>query len=234
MPLKATERSSLVGRVIDQLRGQIESGEWPVGTKIPAEPVLVQSLGVGRNTVREAIRALVHSGMLEPLQGDGTYVRAGDDLGAAVLRRLRRAGQLEALEVRSSLERDAARLAAARRTDADIEALRAALARRDAAWREGDDEQLISADLHFHRVAVAAAHNGMLADLYDYLTEGLRAVLETIVHSPLGEEVRYQRGSHAALVEAIEAGDQEVAQRCVEDYLLSAVESVRLLSDADQ
>src|SRR5882757_2418111 len=209
VPLKATERSSLVGRVIDQLRGQIESGEWAVGTKIPAEPVLVQSLGVGRNTVREAIRALVHSGMLEPLQGDGTYVRAGDDLGAAVL-------------------------AAARRTDADIEALRAALARRDAAWRDSDDEQLISADLHFHRVAVAAAHNGMLADLYDHLTEGLRAVLETIVHSPLGEEVRYQRGSHAALVEAIEAGDQEAAQRCVEDYLSSAAESVRLLSDADQ
>jgi DNA-binding FadR family transcriptional regulator len=81
---------------------------------------------------------------------------------------------------------------------------------------------------------VAAAHNGMLADLYDHLTEGLRAVLETIVHSPLGEEVRYQRGSHAALVEAIEAGDQGAAQRCVEDYLSSAVESVRLLSDADQ
>jgi DNA-binding FadR family transcriptional regulator len=234
VPLQATERSSLVGRVIDQLRGQVESGEWAVGTKIPAEPVLVQSLGVGRNTVREAIRALVHSGMLEALQGDGTYVRAGDDLGAAVLRRLRRAGHLEALEVRSSLERDAARLAAARRTDADIEALRAALARRDAAWREGDDEKLISADLHFHRAAVAAAHNGMLADLYDHLTEGLRAVLETIVHSPLGEEVRYLRGSHAALVEAIEAGDQEAAQRCVEDYLSSAAESVRLLSDADQ
>ncbi|MDT7691042.1 MAG: hypothetical protein QOI75_409, partial [Pseudonocardiales bacterium] len=131
MPLRTAERSSLVGRVIDQLRSLIESGEWPIGTKIPAEPMLVESLGVGRNTVREAVRALVHNGMLEPRQGDGTYVRADDDLGAAMLRRLRRSGHLEAIEVRASLERDAARLAALRRTPADIRALRAAMARRE-------------------------------------------------------------------------------------------------------
>src|SRR5262249_42491130 len=130
MPLRTAERSSLVGKVIDQLRALIESGEWPVGSKIPAEPALGQSLGVGRNTVREAVRALVHCGMLEPLQGDGTYVRAHDDLGAAMLRRMRRAGHLEALEVRASLERDAARLAAVRRTPEDLAALRAALRHR--------------------------------------------------------------------------------------------------------
>ena len=234
MPLQATERSSLVGRVIDQLRSQIESGEWPIGTKIPAEPELVRSLGVGRNTVREAVRALAHSGMLERLQGDGTYVRAADDLGAALLRRLRRAGHLEALEVRASLERDAARLAALRRTPADIEALRAAIARRDAAWADRDDERLITADLEFHRLAVAAAHNRMLADLYGHLTQGLRGVLETIVHSPLTDEVRYQRGSHAGLVDAIEAGNPDAAQACVETYLGASVDSVQRLGEADE
>ncbi|MDT7659188.1 MAG: hypothetical protein QOF38_3903 [Pseudonocardiales bacterium] len=234
MPLRTAERSSLVGRVIDQLRSLIESGEWPIGTKIPAEPMLVESLGVGRNTVREAVRALVHNGMLEPRQGDGTYVRADDDLGAAMLRRLRRSGHLEAIEVRASLERDAARLAALRRTPADIRALRAAMARREAAWAERDDEKLINADIDFHRIAVAAAHNGMLADLYGHLTEGLRAVLETIVHSALTEEERYQHPSHQALVDAIEAGDPDAAQRCVENYLGASVNSVRTLQDADE
>jgi DNA-binding FadR family transcriptional regulator len=236
VPLQATERSRLVDRVIDQLRRQIESGEWPVGSKIPAEPVLVRALGVGRNTVREAVRALVHSGMLEALQGDGTYVRASDELGAAVRRRLRRAGQLEALEVRGSLERDAARLAALRRTPADVQALRAALAHRDTAWRAGDADQLIAADLRFHRVTVAAAHNGMLADLYDHLTDGLRAVLDTIVHSPLPlpDEERYQAAPHAALVDAIEARDPDAAQRCVETYLGISAASLRRLPEADR
>jgi DNA-binding FadR family transcriptional regulator len=234
MPLRTAERSSLVGRVIDQLRTLIESGEWPVGSKIPAEPVLVESLGVGRNTVREAVRALVHSGMLEPRQGDGTYVRADDDLGAALLRRLRRAGHLEAIEVRTSLERDAARLAALRRTPADIVALRAAMARREAAWGERDDDKLITADLEFHRIVVATAHNGMLTDLYCHLTDGMRAMLETIVHSPLTEEERYQHREHVALFDAIETGDPDAAQACVEAYLGASVNSVRTLQDADE
>lgn len=233
MPLKSTERTSLVDQVIGQLRLLIESGEWPVGTKIPAEPLLVSTLGVGRNTVREAVRALVHSGMLEPRQGDGTYVLADDDLGIAVLRRLHRAGMLEALEVRSSLERDAARLAATRRTDADIADLRAALAAREAAWFAGDEQQLIIADLRFHRTAVGAAHNGMLADLYGHLTDGLRAVVETVLQGPGDEEVRFQGAAHCALVDAIEAGDADAAQRCVEQYIGESVYSLRLMDEAE-
>jgi len=221
--------------VIEQLRTLIESGEWPVGSKIPAEPVLVGSLGVGRNTVREAVRALVHSGMLEPRQGDGTYVRADDDLGAAMLRRLRRAGHLEALEIRASLERDAARLGRpARRTPADVAALRAVMARREAARLEHDDEKLITADIEFHRIAVATAHNGMLTDLYCHLTDGVRALLEAIVHSPLTDDERYQHHSHTALVDAIEAGDPDAAQACVEVYLGASVNSLHTLQDADE
>jgi DNA-binding FadR family transcriptional regulator len=234
VPLRTLHRSSLVGRVIEQLRELIESGEWPVGAKIPAEPELVDSLGVGRNTVREAVRALVHSGMLEPpRQGDGTYVRAADDLGAAVLRRLGRAGHLEALEVRSCLERDAARLAALRRTPADVAALRTALARRQAAWTERDYPGLVAADLDFHRRAVAAAHNPMLADLYGHLTEGLQAMVDAIVHSPLDDDARFQGSQHTALVDAIEAGDPDAAARWVEDYLGESAASVRRMQRED-
>src|SRR5919204_2234542 len=95
------------GRVSDLVVAQIEqmvaSGEWPVGSKIPPEPELVAALGIGRNTVREAIRALEHAGVLEPRRGDGTYVRATSDLGAAFLRRARRATALDVLAVRASL-----------------------------------------------------------------------------------------------------------------------------------
>jgi DNA-binding FadR family transcriptional regulator len=231
VPLRTTERSSLVSRVIEQLRALVESGEWPVGTRIPPEPVLVESLGVGRNTVREAVRALVHNGMLEPLQGDGTYVRAADELGAAVLRRSRRAGHVELLEVRSGLERDAARLAARRRTGEDLARLRAALDQRAAAWAEHDYAALIDADLEFHRIAVAAAHNTLLTELYTHLTEAQRATLVTLLHAPVTDERRYQGEPHTALVDAIEARDPDAAERCVSHYVSESIDALRELEE---
>ncbi|WP_329456138.1 FadR/GntR family transcriptional regulator [Streptomyces sp. NBC_01497] len=233
MPIRAAERSSLVDRVIEQLQSLIESGEWPVGTKIPAEPVLTEMLGVGRNTVRESVRALGHSGMLEPRQGDGTYVRASDALGAALRRRLRRAGHLEALEVRSSLERDAARLAASRRTHEDLAALRAALAERGAAWRAGDTDTFVRADVAFHRAVVAAAHNGMLADLYSHLTDGLLGAIASVADAPLPDPQRSQSDSHADLLAAIEAADPEAAGDAVARYIDESVSSLRALQDMD-
>ncbi|MCF3963839.1 FadR/GntR family transcriptional regulator [Streptomyces fuscigenes] len=233
MPIRAAERSSLVDRVIEQLQSLIESGEWQVGTKIPAEPVLTEMLGVGRNTVREAVRALGHSGMLEPRQGDGTYVRASDALGAALHRRLRRAGHLEAMEVRSGLERDAARLAASRRDEEDLAALRSALAARTAAWLSGDTDAFVRADVAFHRAVVAAAHNGMLADLYSHLTDGLHRAIASVADAPLPDPRRSQADSHADLLAAIERGDPAGATEAVAHYIDDSVSSLRALQDAD-
>ena len=58
--------------VVERMERLIRDGEWPVGTCIPPEPELVKHFGVGRNTIREAVRALEHSGMLVPRRGDGT------------------------------------------------------------------------------------------------------------------------------------------------------------------
>lgn len=69
-------RLSLVDSAVAELRSAVARGEWPVGERIPTEPRLSEQFGVGRNTVREAVRVLVHAGLLETRQGDGTYVRA--------------------------------------------------------------------------------------------------------------------------------------------------------------
>ncbi|MEV4443826.1 GntR family transcriptional regulator, partial [Streptomyces sp. NPDC049577] len=74
MTLRPVDRRSAVERATAQLRERVESGDWPVGGRIPSEPVLAEQLGVGRSAVREAVRALTHVGMLEPRQGSGTYV----------------------------------------------------------------------------------------------------------------------------------------------------------------
>ena len=176
MSLRTAQRASLVDQVIDQLKEQITSGSWPMNAKIPTETVLAEQLGVGRNTVREAVRALTHAGLLECRQGDGTYVRATSELSGAMARRLRAAEQLEILEVRRALEVEAARLAATRRTD---ERHRAASRRpwpnASRAWEHGDPDGFVEADLAFHMAVVEATHNRVLIDLYEDFSAALRA-----------------------------------------------------------
>ncbi|MEU7583279.1 FadR/GntR family transcriptional regulator [Streptomyces sp. NPDC041068] len=227
MPLRSAARTNLVDLVIAQMESLISDGEWQVGEKIPAEPLLVEQLAVGRNTVREAVRALVHTGMLEPRQGDGTYVRASSDFGAAVQRRLRRAGVLEAYEVRASLERDAARHAAERRTDEDLAALRTALAERGRAWSGGDTAAFIDADVAFHRTVAEAAHNSVLAELYGHLSDALRETLQSVVGAPVPDSVRHQLDAHEAIVDAIEARDAEAAEKAVLAHLAEGMAALR-------
>src|SRR3954447_6009914 len=77
--LEPVPRSSAVEAVIDQMQGQLTSGAWSVGDRIPGEYDLSARLQVSRPAVREAIRALSHIGVLEVRRGDGTYVRSAVD-----------------------------------------------------------------------------------------------------------------------------------------------------------
>src|SRR5690606_1420434 len=133
-------------QVIEQLRDAVRQGEWAVGERIPTESELASTLGVGRNTVREAVRALAHSGLLEVRQGDGTYVRATNEVSGA-LRRLCGARLREALHVRRALEVEAARLAATERTQDDLLTLPRALADRDERRSRGDLEAVARGDV---------------------------------------------------------------------------------------
>ena len=113
MPLSHPRRSALSDQVIAALRNQITSGEWPVGSRIPTEPELVEQLGVARNTVREAVRALAHNGLLDIRQGSGTYVVATSELAGVMHRRF--AGRRPAAHRRAALHAGVERRAAGRR-----------------------------------------------------------------------------------------------------------------------
>ncbi|MFA1540168.1 FadR/GntR family transcriptional regulator [Actinomadura monticuli] len=220
MALRTARRSSLVDQVIGQLRDEIVGGTWAVGGKIPPEPVLAETLGVGRNTVREAVRALTHAGLLESRQGDGTYVRATSELSGAVRRRLETAELVEILEVRRGLEVEAARLAATRRTEADIAAITAALARRDASWAAGEHAAFVEADLAFHTAVVDATHNRVLMDLYRDFSAVLRAGI-----GAAGVLLEHADVPHGPIAAAVEAGDADAATRathaCLDQILAS-------------
>lgn len=207
MPLATTRRTGLVDQVIGQLRESVLSGEWPVGTRIPTEPALAAELGVGRNTVREAVRALAHGGILEVRQGDGTYVRATSEVSGA-LRRLCGSELREVLEVRRCLEVEGARLAAAARTDDEAAALRALLTRRDELELGDDRDAFVRADAALHFAVVRASHNGVLTELYRGLTEVVAASVATTSDTHERRHIR-----HGGLVDAIAAGDVERAGR---------------------
>ncbi|MEU2612234.1 FCD domain-containing protein [Micromonospora sp. NPDC007271] len=203
-PVAVPPRGHRVRQTIEQLRARILGGEWPVGGRIPTEPQLVAALGVGRNTVREAVRALVHAGVLECRQGSGTYVVSTDELAPVVARQLTDDRMAEVVEVRRAFEVEAARLAALRRTPADLAALDDALAARETAWRSGRVDEFVETDAALHSAVVAAAHNGMLAELYASVGAALRSTVAQAMGGALEPE-RYV--DHSRLVEAIRDGD---------------------------
>jgi DNA-binding FadR family transcriptional regulator len=208
MALSSPRRSALSDQVIAQLRNQITSGEWPVGSRIPTEPELVDQLGVARNTVREAVRALAHNGLLDIRQGSGTYVLATSELAGVMHRRFADADPRHVAELRSTLESSAARLAAERRTERDLTQLDALLARREEAWESGVAEEFVAADATFHLAVVAASHNEVLTELYADLGDLLRDWLR----EDIGQELRPEHHmDHARMVDAIRAGDGDAA-----------------------
>ncbi|WP_030618952.1 FadR/GntR family transcriptional regulator [Streptomyces sclerotialus] len=208
MPLTSPRRSALADQVIAQLRAQITSGEWPVGARIPTEPELVEQLGVARNTVREAVRALAHNGLLDIRQGSGTYVVATSELAGVMNRRFADADPRHVAELRSALEAEAARRAAERRTEADLKQLDAALHRREQAWASGAAAAFVEADATLHMAIVAASHNDVLAELY----ADLGGVLREFLRADVGDELRPESHlDHSRLVDAIREGDGDRA-----------------------
>jgi DNA-binding FadR family transcriptional regulator len=206
-PLRSARRAGLIEQVIEQLRGQITSGAWPVGARIPTESELSQLTATSRNTVREAVQSLVHAGLLERRQGSGTYVLASSELAGAVSRRVASARHLDVLEVRRTLEVGAARLAAVRRTPEDVALLGDLLGRRTLARQKGDVDSIVSMDVELHRAIARASHNPVLADLYD----NLMGALQENVRRNVEELPPHEDEDHAGLVRAIIDGHPEQA-----------------------
>ncbi|MGW7581440.1 FadR/GntR family transcriptional regulator [Kitasatospora sp. NPDC054768] len=211
--MAALRPSPLAEQAAARLEEQIRAGQWPVGGKLPGEVALAEELGVGRSTVREALRTLAAAGMVRSRQGSGVYVTADRPTGDWASR-LRRAELAHVYEVRTVVEVQAARLAADRRTGADLAALDAALAARRAAGG-ADDAAFVDADIALHTAVVAAAHNPVLDDLFAQFAPVLREQLVALVglFGLRAEDPDHGYDAHADLVRALHDGDPEAAGR---------------------
>ncbi|WP_240353327.1 MULTISPECIES: FadR/GntR family transcriptional regulator [Cohnella] len=207
---KAIPRRKLVDEVLDQLQSIIHSGRYKSGDKLPPEPELMKLLAVGRSTVREAVKILMHAGVLEVRQGDGTYIRASAPSLINVRQTLVPGNYAQILEVRRILEIEISGLAAIRRTEEDLAFMRSCLDRRNVALEKGQYAEYVEADIAFHMAVSQAAHNEVLAEMYKAIAESLKEMLSQLIL----DTRRYEDNTayHEEIYAAIAAGDGDAAK----------------------
>ena len=206
----AVPRRKLVDQVLEQLHDALDHHYRP-GDRMPTEPELMEMLGVGRSTIREAVKILVHAGMLEVRQGDGTYVRSRPSDSDSLEQRLLRAETVHITEVRSMMDAQAARLASERRTDTDLERMKQLLEERKKALEVGNYAAYVDYDVEFHCSIAEASHNPVLIDLYRAFCSALRGELSHLIVDTQHYEDRSEL--HEQLLQAIANRDADTAIR---------------------
>jgi len=206
--------AGVTGEAIDRMRELIASGEWGPGTRLPREADLAKQLGLSRNSLREAVRALSLARVLEVRQGDGTFVSSLEpeqllEPALSATHLLRGRTVLELFEVRRLLEPGAVALAAQRMDEAGKAALKHELDRMFAA---GDDvAELVEADAAFHAILAGAPGNAVLKSLLESISS--RTVRARVWHGVADRLALDQaRAEHTRIYEAIEAGNAELAR----------------------
>jgi DNA-binding FadR family transcriptional regulator len=208
---KMVTRRKLVDEVLEQLRNKIVAGHYKSGDRMPTEPELMNQFGVGRSTVREAVKILVHADILEVKQGAGTFVKSPDNAGSQLEKTMREAGMQHIYEVRKMLDLEVSTLAAARRTDRDLRNMRTMLDQRNKALQSGSYSKFVESDIAFHLAIAEATHNELLIEMYRTFSGALRGVLSqlivdvnlfddsTSIHEQLYEAIVNQNGEEARM-----------------------------------
>ncbi len=230
------------GRLYEQIVAQIEerilNGELLPGDKLPAERELAEQFGVSRTAIREAMKALSHSGMVVIQPGRGTFVT---DISSKVVRHSfdmlvrvsNETGVKDLIEIREILEPEIAALAAVRAGSEDIESMEEAVRAMDLAM--DDPETFIEADLDFHLALAQGSDNVLIPALIDTLVELLRE------HRKRAASVKggLERGQphHKIILDAIKINDANAARESMRAHLEQVrkeIETTLLLDEALQ
>lgn len=237
MPLETLSRihrpPRLSEEVSSELEARIQRGDYAPGAQLPTEKVLSETFGVSRAVVREAIARLKADGLIETRQGSGAFVAANPKSLNFRIAPGGEEGLLHIFELRTMIEATVAELAARRRNDADIAAMRACVRRMDDALAAGTDGS--EADDDFHLAIAAATHNQYVLRLAEFLgrqfSESRR--MAWVDHPRGTESPREAQREHMALLEAIAAGNPVVARAAAHTHLRGAAERVDIDLPAD-
>lgn len=193
-----------MNETIRQLEKYIEQNELSIGDKLPVEKDLAETVGVGRSTLREAVKILVYSNVLEVKQGSGTFVKNGS---------IGEFSTADLLHARSMIERQAIVLAARNQTDEELLCLKETLFQRNQLLEVGKFSEYIEADLSFHQQLVAMSDNPFLIKWYNELLPSLKRHLSQQVLRM--EDYQDNTSIHNQLYRALLEGQVEEAQALI-------------------
>jgi len=203
------QTTKLVDDVVNQIQQKISTGTILPGDKLPPEPELMKLFNVGRSTIREAVRVLVHAGLLEKKQGFGTYLKSSPIIQEPLTHRLLRAELIEVFEARKMIELEIARLAALRHDDTDLFNMRKHLDTRDMALKQNDRELYAKSDIEFHMAVAMASKNAVIIDLYRTFTHILSDAMSKLNRNYSSHDP--QSDYHEQVYESIKNGDSDQA-----------------------
>jgi len=227
--LRPVTRPRLYEVIVEQLCAYIADNEMMPGEKLPAERDLATKLSVSRASLSQALVALEVQGVLSVRHGDGAILvrRPTEERAIKALRE--HADRIpDVIEAREALEVKLAGLAAARRTDAEMAAIDAAIATMEAEVEAG--ERGVVGDEMFHEAITAAAHSSLLAKLMHEISGLIR---ETRIES-LSQENRPRASleGHRKIADAVRKQDPREASRAMAEHI-RLVSDVALLRDGD-
>jgi GntR family transcriptional regulator, transcriptional repressor for pyruvate dehydrogenase complex len=226
--IRVINQNSVAGQVVRQLLNYLVSSNIGPGNKLPSERALAEHLGVGRSTVREAVKSLHLLGIVEVRQGDGTYLRGTE---STILPQILEWGLVLAqphardlVEAREYLEIFVARRAAERMTGEGAEQLDGCIQRMADAEVSGRTQDFVEADVEFHFHIAEQAGNSVFVDLLRSIRTLLHVWITRVVESEgVGDTVQ----QHVRIAEAIKAGDAERAEEAMRAHMASAAERLR-------
>ena len=208
--------------VADRLVELISARSLQAGDQLPTERELTETFGVGRSSIREALRMLESQGVIRPGSGGAFAVAEASNPLESSLQLVfaldDRTGIHDLFELRRILDCEAAALAAERRSPADLAEMGAAIEAMDGALSVGGrDEAFVQADIRFHLAVAEATGNRLIVYSMQAAREIVRRALLSIVHVPRSPESAVLE--HRAVYEAIETANPDWARTAMRDHL---------------
>lgn len=215
------DRRKVYEQVAEQLLGQIGARHLRPGDPLPPERELTESFGVGRSSIREALRMLESQGVITADGGSFVVAEASNPLNSSlqlVFALDSETGVHDLFELRRIIDCEAAALAAIRRTDEHVANMNAAIGEMvESLASAGRDEQFIQADFRFHLAIAEATGNRLILYSMQAARDVIRKALLTVVHVPQSPERAIVE--HRAVRDAVAAGNPGLARDAMGRHL---------------
>ena len=213
------EKRTISEKIVDQITKLVVTGNIKVGDKLPPERELAAMLGVGRSSLREALRSMINMGLLAVKHSEGTYIKKADANSLKPYFQwnimLENATLDDLIEARELIELDVVTKAAERRTPEDIQKLEATV--ENMKENEGDKQALVNYDIEFHRMLVEIAGNSIMLSMIEIIRSAMEVWFSYVLSYK--HNVSDTIVEHTEIMNAVRTGDGKKAHKLLEDHL---------------